>query len=508
MNQSTLFKSILSGSLWGIIAKVLDALAKFVTIPMLVGFYGKVDYGLIALAFSLNAYLRLMDIGMNIGSVRFFSMWIAQEEWDKIGRVSRSSVVFYGVIGIINALVFVVMGHTSGTFFKLSPEQIPVFKWMMYILAASTVFNWISSVVTQLLNAHGQQGWVNRVTVVSSIFNFVTAFVAVKFNLSLSFYFLLYILSTLMVIPLNVYKLKVYPFSLSKLLMPKWDGKAFKEILGYSIAIFAIGIFQLSADNLRPILLGKYASRGIEVLTEYRVIQTITALVIAFGAVFMQVLLPSATKVYAENNKEKLEQLVYGGTKYITVFLSLTVFMLIVNAKTILNMYMGPGYDTLAIWLIIWLLTVLISMHNAPVASLVLSTGKTKFLVYSSAIACILSLPITAVLAGKYNVGSAVIGYCIYVLLQIGFYYCYYIPAILKLNVKKLLFSSFLLPVLAGVIGWAITTESGQFIRLSGNFKTLIFTSAIFTASFLLCTRVFVLNRNDIREFKRKIARN
>src|SRR5690606_35490023 len=76
MSSDSSVKRIFSGSAWGIMAKILDAAAKFVTIPLLVGYYGKVDYGLIALAFSLNAYLRLMDLGMNVGSVRFFSMWV------------------------------------------------------------------------------------------------------------------------------------------------------------------------------------------------------------------------------------------------------------------------------------------------------------------------------------------------------------------------------------------------------------------------------------------------
>src|SRR5690606_41668064 len=90
MSNPSPVKRIFSGSAWGIMAKILDAAAKFVTIPLLVGYYGKVDYGLIALAFSLNAYLRLMDLGMNVVSVRFFSMWVAKGVWVRFQKVSRS----------------------------------------------------------------------------------------------------------------------------------------------------------------------------------------------------------------------------------------------------------------------------------------------------------------------------------------------------------------------------------------------------------------------------------
>src|SRR5260221_3547969 len=126
MHSSTV-RSIAAGSFWGILAKMFDAAAKFFTIPMLIAYYGKADYGLIALALSLDAYLRLMDMGMNIGSIRFFSMWFAKGEFDRIANVSQSSIVFYGVIGLVNAVLFILIGNFSTFFFKLNADQINVF---------------------------------------------------------------------------------------------------------------------------------------------------------------------------------------------------------------------------------------------------------------------------------------------------------------------------------------------------------------------------------------------
>src|SRR5690606_2118019 len=354
---------------WGILAKILDAAAKFVTIPLLVGYYGKADYGLIALAFSLNAYLRLMDLGMNVGSVRFFSMWEANADWQNIGRASRSSIIFYGAIGLVNALIFMFMANYGQFFFNLNSDQIPTYRIMMYILSASTVLNWLSNAIIQLLGAKDELGYVNRVTVVSSGLNYVVALTAINFEWSLPLYSHFYRISTLVPIPLNILKLRVFPIPLGQLLKPQWDGKIFREIIGYSSAIFLMGLFQLTANELRPILLAKFAS-GIDVLTDYRVIQTIAMLIISFGSIFLQVLLPSASKVYQEGNHSKMEKMVFTATRYISVFLSFIVFLLVLNSESILLLYMGKDYLHLAVWLNIWLLTVLLNMHNTPVASL------------------------------------------------------------------------------------------------------------------------------------------
>ncbi|MBK1439494.1 oligosaccharide flippase family protein [Parapedobacter sp. ISTM3] len=497
-------KRIFSGSAWGILAKTLDALAKFVTIPMLVGFYGRADYGLIALAFSLNAYLRLMDLGFNVGAVRYFSMWTASGEWSKIGDVSRSSIVFYGIIGLVNAFIFLGMSAYGQQLFNLTEAQVPLYRQIMYILACSTVLNWLSSVVIQLLSAKDELGYVNRVTVISSVLNFLVALLAIQMQWALITYFIYYTLSTLVPIPFYIARLRVFPVARKSLLTPRWHGQAFKEILTYSLAIFVMGLFQLTANNLRPLLLGKFAD-GTEVLTDYRVIQTIAMLIVAFGGVFMQVLLPSASKAYAEGNQERIARMIFEATKYISVFLGFMVFVLILNAEDILLLYMGEGYGHLSIWLSIWLLTVLLSMHNTPVASLVLSTGRTRFLVYSSAVACIVSLPITVIFAGTLQVGAAVVGYLVYMVLQIGFFYVYYIPKVLHLDGRRLFARAFLPAAIGGGLALLVSQYITTKLVFPDGYGTVIANTIIFTLVYGLYLLVFVVKPADIRQLKKTL---
>ncbi len=494
-------KRVFSGSAWGVLAKILDALAKFVTIPLLVGFYGKADYGLIALAFSLNTYLRLMDLGFNVGAVRFFSMWAADRKWEKIAGVSRSSIVFYGAIGLINAVIFLVMSAYGQQLFNLTEAQLPLYRQMMVVLAFSTVLNWLSGVAIQLLSTMDELGFINRVTAISSVLNFAVALVAIQCQWNLITYFIGYTLATLTPIPFYIWRLKVFPVSRRALLAPRWDGTAFREILLYSLAIFVMGLFQLTANNLRPLLLGKFAG-GVEVLTDYRIIQTIAMLIVAFGGVFMQVLLPSTSKAYAAGNHQRIERMVFKATKYISIFLSFMVFVLMLNADEILLLYMGSDYSSLSLWLSLWLLTVLLSMHNTPVASLVLSTGKTRALVYSSAVACIVSLPITIIFAPTLQVGAAVVGYLVYMVLQIGFFYVYYIPKVLRLDGGRLFGRAFLPAAIGGMIALAGSRYLSGWLPLTGGYGTVMANTIIFGVIYLTYLLLFVLKPAAIRELK------
>src|SRR5690606_2586249 len=120
-----------------------------------------------------------MDLGFNVGAVRFFSIWTEKEEWEKIGEVSRSSVIFYGIVGIINALLFVGMADYGTYLFNLTGAQLPLYRQILYILAFSAVLNWFSYVVIQLLSAKDELAYVNRITAISSILNLVVALLAV-----------------------------------------------------------------------------------------------------------------------------------------------------------------------------------------------------------------------------------------------------------------------------------------------------------------------------------------
>lgn len=497
---------ILSGTAWGILVKIIDASFKFLAVPLLVSFYGKADYGLVALTFSLNAYLRLMDMGMNTGSIRFFAIWAAEGQHDKLIKASQSSIVFYGVIGIINTVLFLCIGFFGSDFFKLEEGQSDIFRWMMIILAASSILNWTSNVVSQLLTAVGQYSFVSRATLLSSSLAMGAAFAAVHFKLELSTYFFLYIAANLSNIPLIVLKLKVFNIPYIQLLKPRWNPSISKEILRYSMAIMIMGIFQFTADNLRPLLLGRFASNGIESLTDYRIIQTIIALVMAFGAVFRQTILPVASKLYINNEQAKIYSLIFDGTRYISFFFSFFIFLIIANSQQILNLFMGDEYENLALWLIIWLATALLTLHKYPVDSLILSSGKTRFLIYSSAVSCIISLPITGFFAYQYNVGAAVIGYFVYIVIQIAGYYFYYIPRVLKLNSYRLFFSSFAPSACLGLVCCVISYAINSQFNHSSPLWSITVNSIVFSVIYLLCGSVVIVKIDELKTviFNRK----
>ena len=123
MNNNSGFKRIISGSIWGISSKIVDAGIKIFTIPILLNTYGEIDYGLFSLAISLNTYLRLMELGINIGAIKFYSAWIAENDLYKLNKFSQTSILFYGIIGFINGIILVMVGVYSNEIFNITEQK-------------------------------------------------------------------------------------------------------------------------------------------------------------------------------------------------------------------------------------------------------------------------------------------------------------------------------------------------------------------------------------------------
>ena len=445
--KSNQIKYFAGSFIWGLIAKLLDAGFKFLTIPLLLKYFGKDNYGLLTLAIATNAYMQLLDMGMNTGAVKFFSQWIASGRFDLIDRVSRTNLSFYLTIGIINRTVLVCLAIFGESVFKITPEQFIVFRNLLLILALFTIIDWCTFVFNQLLIADEKIGFTQRLFTVRSLFGFLVVVMTIALKWSITQYFLVYLTVNISIILPYYYLCKKR--NLIQSLIPAFYWKDFSVVFKYSLAILAMGLFQFTATQSRPLVLGMFSREGVSLLTDYRVIEVFPIFIISIGGMLLPILLPKASKAIQSNNRISIEKMVYEGTSYTSILISILCFPIILCSKDLLNLYVGVSYSHLAVWLSLWVFTITLYLHNTPVASLVLATGKTRMLVYSSAIACIVSIIINAILCQHYGVGSAVIGYLVYIIIQMSFYYFYFNNKILGLKSIKV-FKLFFVPTMIG----------------------------------------------------------
>ena len=135
---------IANGLFWNVVFNVVNAIYGFIAVPILIKHFGKAEYGLIGLAMSINVYMRLMDMGFNSTNVRFFSTWLSLGNSEKLKTAFQTSLFFYGIIGLINAIILIIISLFSDILFDITPKQDIVLKHLLYILSVSAFCSWIS----------------------------------------------------------------------------------------------------------------------------------------------------------------------------------------------------------------------------------------------------------------------------------------------------------------------------------------------------------------------------
>jgi O-antigen/teichoic acid export membrane protein len=428
---------------WVIIAKVLDAAVKFLSIPFLISYFGRGDYGILIIGLSTNAYLELFDLGINTGGVKYFAKWIVDKKYTLLQSVARASITFYLAIGLINCGALILLARFGTHLFNVNDLQVDLLHTIFITLSIYSIINWPIAIFTQLLVADQNIRYIQFVSISKSIMNLLLVFVTVTSELSLITYFVLLLtINTIVFVP---YFIKCKRRNLINSIIPGTDWKNFQPILLYSVAIFAMGFFQLTAAQSRPLILAIFNSTGPVILTEYRIMEVFPLFIISIGGMIITILLPIAARYVQENNTDKIAELAYTGTSYTSIVVSILCFPILINANNILLLYVGKDYLFLGPWLSLWIFTLILYLHNGPVASLVLSSGRTRPLVYSSAIACIISILINAIFCQAIGVGSAVLGYLTYILIQMAFYYLYLNRRLLNLDSMRI-FKSFIIP--------------------------------------------------------------
>lgn len=481
-------QKIVSGVVWSTIVNLVNAVYGFIAVPILISHFGKTEYGLIGLAMSINVYMNLMDMGFNSTNVRFYSTWLAENKHDRLRKGFQTSLSFYGIIGLLNALIMILIALFSSSIFNVTHEQNVVLKHLVYILAVTAFCNWFSSCFDQLIKATENIAWLQKRTLATRIIMIIVLVATVVFNLSIELYFALTMLAQLVIVPMSISKIKKLTPFLS--LIPKWDSQTFKEMLPYSLNIFSFSLFQFSFYNLRPVFLGIQGT--MESIADYRILNGIIGVVTMLGGAFTGILLPSSSKVVTNHNKEGYYRMAYDGTKYISILCCFCCFGMMSVGPEVITMYVGEAYLYLIPWFNLWLLCTL-GTHNQAISSLILAGSDIRAISYSSIVASVLGLLVAWFTIPYYDIGGVCIAFAVYCIIQLLFFYFYYWPKKMAIRSSRVFNRSFLPYVLIGI---AVSSLS-SYIPCTGWILSDFFCKGLIFAVLYILFVWHVLSPND-----------
>ena len=495
-----IYKRLFNNTIWVGISRIVRAIVGFISIPLILSYFTKEQYGLIVLAASLNVYLTILNLGLPTGIVKHTAGWLATNNFSELSRAARSSFLFYLIIGTLNGLFLIYIAFWGIDFFNVSQELRYDYQLIILITAGSALLIWPFSIFDQLLQGAEEIAWLQYINIFRSLIRLVIILIAINLKMNLILFYLLLTLIPIIILPLKLYKWKEY-LSLKTTILPGWFWLTFKKIFAFSVGLFILGMAKVSLVELRPIILATRVD--LTALTEYKVLFAITNFIIIISTISQSSILPVISKADSLGDKKTINQISFKITKYSWAILAPVIFGIAITSKQIINLYVGENYIHLWPWLSVWSLA-MFQTYLGTISSVFIGRGKIKFLVYFIPLNSVISLTVIWIIAPIYGVGSVAIGHFVYTFLQAILFHVFFLPKILNISGLKIIKESFFPPFFSALVMALLTIiVFTYFVNIENNI--LCFTlEVIFAAiTYIAMIPFFIIKPNEFSKIKK-----
>ena len=491
-------------ALSGVMAQVVLVLVGFVIMPYTIHRLGHVNYGVYQLAQSALVFFTFLQVGMGPTLVRFCSQAIAVNDIDQIQKISSTSQLVMGSIGVFGMLVWLAIIPLFIDFYKIPDSIIRETIGLLICLSLSLFLNMTVIVPQGILFGQNRYDISNSIEIVTNVFKLL--FVVLAFELihpSLLFLGVSILLSQLFrFVSLSIFCLirfkKAVFFSFRQV-----DFKVLKSMLQFSVLTFLNTVAYSFSAQIPLLIIGKIYSA--ETVTIFAPAVMITNAISGFIVQISRPLTPLATRDKIECNGSNLGK----WSQYIsqlTVCLGLAcIIPLLTYGHEFMELWIG---GELAPW---WYLTVILALggilNQAQSANLNIAIGCStiKPFVYSQVlVALILSIGLSI---GTLCFNWYLLGIAVFIVICRCVRNVCYLPYVgsklFSYNLKKYILSVYLTPLFIFLIvvglGWG-----GKYFHYTPNIYFIVPQTVGLMTLFAILLWAFLLD-NEIKSTIRGI---
>jgi len=390
------------------VAQFAAMLSALVFMPFLIRGFGTTDYGLYLLASSVVGYAGLLDFGVGTSLVKLTAEAAAQDDRERLGRLTSSTLAFYTVIGLVIAAIMVLLAFNTGALFKVDPDGERLLRNLFFVAAGASLLAWPANTGGAVLQGFQRYTQTARVSLGMTIGTIcMTAAVVVLHEGP--------IVLMIGVAAVNLTGGIVNALLARRVLagvhvsLFRADRPALQAIFRFSWAIFVTQLCTIIVyQQTDRLVLGIFV--GAAAIALYDAAGKFQGLMSQLTSFAVSAIMPMASQLDAEGRREAIRALFLRGTKYTLMLLSPVVVVLLALARPILLAWLGPEFIVVAVSAQILISHQILTSGTAVGDTIVVGLGKLpKRLPYIVALAT-LNLILSLMLVQRFGILGVVLG--------------------------------------------------------------------------------------------------
>jgi O-antigen/teichoic acid export membrane protein len=381
--------------------------------PYTVRHLGTSEYGLWMLVASMTAYFNLLDLGYGNGLVRHVADADARGNTALVNQILSTFVVVYVGLGVLVAIAAAGMVIWVPHFPRLQPSQVPLARFILAVIGVRIALGFPMTVFGAVTTARQRFALNNIVATVSALVN-----AAVQFTLLSRGYHVRAVVAGSIAVDLLTYAGYAWTakraFPALRLRLSSFNTSLVRDVTAFSMYLFVISIAVQIGFNLDNIVVG--AALGTSAVAVYAVTLRLAEAQRNLANQFNTLMFPVVVRYGASNDPAALRQMLVEGTRLsLTLVCGLTV-CLMGFARPLIMRWMGPGFDAAVMPLYVLALTGVVLIGLAPLASILLGTGRHRLIAVVSLTEALANLALSVILVRRFGLLGVAIGTAIPVL--------------------------------------------------------------------------------------------
>lgn len=447
---------------------LLTMFVSLYTVRIVLETLGEIDYGIYNVVGGIVTMFSFLSSSMAVASQRFFAFELGTKNQKQIKKIFSITMSIY----IIIAIVILILAETLGLWFlktqmNITPERMESAHWVYQFSIFSFMMTIFSIPYNSSVIAHEQMNVYAWGSIIEIILKLLIVYILVVFSFDkLKLYsILMFIVTT---ITTSFYRIYCkYKYEECRFYFC-WDISLFKTIISYSSWNLIGALANVFNNQGANIILNIFF--GPIVNTARGIAYQVNGAIMQFVQNFMTASRPQIIKYYAENEKEKMLNLIFQSSKLSFLLLFILTVPFLLKTDYILEIWLKeiPKYVVIFTQLVI--LSALIDSLSFPLMTAAQATGKIKNYTIIVGSVMLLNLPISYVFF-KLNYPPPTI----FFLAIINSIICLYLRLILLKKMIKFPIKKYFREVIFPLLSTIVLTYA-ILIPITGKLKDYTFT--------------------------------
>jgi O-antigen/teichoic acid export membrane protein len=394
-------KKLVTNTFFNVLGRSWSFLITLLLTPYILKHLDKGEFGVWVLLSVFTSSFNLLDLGLGSSFVKYISAYYTYEEYDRINEVLFSGLVFYGLFGVLLTGVGLAIKTTLFAWFNITNAS----EAFALVLLACSVQN-IASMFLSVFRGVQRMDKSNAIEMKMSVVNVVGTFVFLEAGLGINGL----ALNTLICAGITTF---FTWWSLNQTI-PKlrlgwhFNAKLLKEMFNYGAKIQVSRFGNLVFLQTDKLIISRYL--GIASVSFYEIGSRLTSFMRAVPLVMISALIPATSELGARNERDKIVQTYYLASKYVCMLTVAMVAFLILEARSVVNFWVGSSFDSSVILVQILAVGYGINVMGGVASQTGAGVGRPEFDMKSTVLLAILNPILSVILVRRFGASGTAAG--------------------------------------------------------------------------------------------------